>query len=326
MVFQITVRSSPVVPETVAVCRQCHKRCFSKPSSPLVSVSSKTTKSTDKTSLHPSNAETPHKNHTSCQSKEKEEANSFTEKCSNISCEVDSKGSKSPEKKSTLETMSEIRTAIIRSRESFFKTSESKESCSSPLNRTSPRSPCSQKSDSSHSTLYSTNSPLSYAHTTCSSIALSNSTGKKSLSPGRDSMASGSSGNDELVQCVIAQEKYLNEVKCVENILLCRNNNSFRPRLREPNKIFMGKTIVERNSSASKNANKCLISDSSKYNANKTNCSLDRDFFNSPQKTPANGDIKNNNSSNDNIKPMDYSWSPLMLMGKFFNTFLIYFH
>ncbi|XP_013166442.1 PREDICTED: uncharacterized protein LOC106116929 [Papilio xuthus] len=34
---QITVRTSPVVVDTIPVCRQCHKKCLSKPNSPLVS-------------------------------------------------------------------------------------------------------------------------------------------------------------------------------------------------------------------------------------------------------------------------------------------------
>ncbi|XP_073959058.1 uncharacterized protein isoform X2 [Choristoneura fumiferana] len=34
---QITVRTSPVVVDTIPVCRQCHKKCMSKPNSPLIS-------------------------------------------------------------------------------------------------------------------------------------------------------------------------------------------------------------------------------------------------------------------------------------------------
>ncbi|KAI8429492.1 hypothetical protein MSG28_000127 [Choristoneura fumiferana] len=33
----ITVRTSPVVVDTIPVCRQCHKKCMSKPNSPLIS-------------------------------------------------------------------------------------------------------------------------------------------------------------------------------------------------------------------------------------------------------------------------------------------------
>lgn len=59
----------------------------------------------------------------------------------------------------------------------------------------------------------SRNSPLSTSHTTCSSMIFNSSSNDLRMS---------NSNIANQVQCVIAQEKYLNEVKCVENITLSK--------------------------------------------------------------------------------------------------------
>lgn len=67
----------------------------------------------------------------------------------------------------------------------------------------------------------SRNSPLSTSHTTCSSMVFNSSSNDLRMS---------NSNIANQVQCVVAQEKYINEIKCVENITLtktkCSSNHS----------------------------------------------------------------------------------------------------
>lgn len=61
------------------------------------------------------------------------------------------------------------------------------------------------------------NSPFSTSHTTCSSMVFNSSSNDLRMS---------NSNIANQVQCVIAQEKYLNEVKCVESITLSKTKTS----------------------------------------------------------------------------------------------------
>lgn len=63
----------------------------------------------------------------------------------------------------------------------------------------------------------SRNSPLSTSHTTCSSMVFNSSSNDLRMS---------NSNIANQVQCVIAQEKYLNEVKCVESITLTKTKTA----------------------------------------------------------------------------------------------------
>lgn len=319
-----------MVPETVAVCRQCHKRCFSKPGSPQVS--SKTPTLTDRKNLtSPVNNGFLSAKHT-CQNTYSliDNKSECQNRCKKEICIAETKITSSPEKTEEKNIVLPIvsptvspRVAIRRSREEFFRNSESKQNCTSPFGRMSKspssQSPSSQKSsDSSRSTLFSTNSLMSFAHTTCSSMALSSST-KNTLSPERSSNAS--TGSEEIVQCVIAQEKYLNEVKCVENVVLSKNQIS-RARLKEMRAYCNVTKTFEKSANSSPKTNKYLASAESTSADKDTFSSFNPNFFSMPSKTTVNGDIRRcldaQNAKPEATKPnVNFSWSPMMLMGEF---------
>lgn len=160
---------------------------------------------------------------------------------------------------------------------------------------------------------------MSFAHTTCSSMALSSST-KNTLSPERSSNASTGSG-EEIVQCVIAQEKYLNEVKCVENVVLSKNQIS-RARLKEMRAYCNVTKTFEKSANSSPKTNKYLACSDGTSADKDTFSSFNPNFFSMPMKTTVNGDIRRcldaQNAKPDASKPnVNFSWSPLMLMGEF---------
>lgn len=225
--LQITVRTSPVVVETIPICRQCHQKCLSKPNSPLVS-QKETLKSIQiKSEISSRNSNSNKSSNSAC---------SFN--CGNYKSKhfsaLERKGairilrpedapkaalkvidSIEQSQKMLKSTSYELKTdSPILSRSSHSVQSKSPSKSQLELKREfcnsgrSP-SPCSSSRN---------NSPLSTSHTTCSSIVFNSSSNDLRMS---------NSNIANQVQCVIAQEKYLNEVKCVENITLSKNKNAF---------------------------------------------------------------------------------------------------
>ncbi|KAJ0180925.1 hypothetical protein K1T71_003010 [Dendrolimus kikuchii] len=217
---QITVRTSPVVVDTIPVCRQCHKKCLSKPNSPLIS------------QKEPPVIPVKPKVETSPQ-------NSNSNKSSTSACSANC-GNRKPKSFGHLERKGAIRIrpedapkAALKVIDSIEQSQKMLKSTSYELKTESPilsgsihsksrtksqlelRKDYSIRSPSPSSS--SRNSPLSTSHTTCSSMVFNSSSNDLRMS---------NSNIAHQVQCVIAQEKYLNEVKCVETISLTKSRNS----------------------------------------------------------------------------------------------------
>ncbi|XP_063393078.1 uncharacterized protein LOC134678432 [Cydia fagiglandana] len=215
---QITVRTSPVVVDTIPVCRQCHKKCLSKPNSPLISQ-----KEPPKPKEAPSPQNSSSKSPT-CS------ANCGNRKPKTFSMHLERKGAIKIRPEDAPKAAMRVIDSIEQSQRMLKSTSYDLKT-ESPLlsrsihstnksqlelrNNTSIRSP----SPSSGSR---NNSPLSTSHTTCSSMVFNSSSNDLRMS---------NSNISNQVQCVIAQERYLNEVKCVESVTLSKtkNNNANYP-------------------------------------------------------------------------------------------------
>lgn len=218
-VFQITVRTSPVVVDTIPVCRQCHKKCLSKPNSPLVSQ-----KEPPVAPIKPKTEASPQ--------------NSNSNKSSTSPCSAHC-GNRKPKNFSHLERKGAIRLrpedgpkAAMKVIDSIEQSQRMLKSTSYELKTDSPILSRSVHSNHTKSQLElrkdhsirspspsssSRNSPLSTSHTTCSSMVFNSSSNDLRMS---------SSNIANQVQCVIAQEKYLNEVKCVESITLTKTKTT----------------------------------------------------------------------------------------------------
>lgn len=221
--FQITVRTSPVVVDTIPVCRQCHQKCMSKPNSPLISQKDQSVTAKIKVEVSSQNSN----------------------KSSNSVCSAKC-GNRKPKNFSHIQRKGAIRIrpedapkAALRVIDSIEQSQKMLKSTSYELKTDSPilsrsslsvgsRSPnksqleISSKKENSNSVRSSpcssrNNSPLSTSHTTCSSMVFNSSSNDLRMS---------NSNIANQVQCVIAQEKYLNEVKCVESITVTKNKNT----------------------------------------------------------------------------------------------------
>ncbi|XP_050553536.1 uncharacterized protein LOC118262712 isoform X3 [Spodoptera frugiperda] len=216
---QITVRTSPVVVDTIPVCRQCHKKCLSKPNSPLVSQK--------EPPVIPAKPKT-----------EASPQNSNSNKSSTSPCSAHC-GNRKPRNFSHLERKNAIKLrpedgprAAKKVIDSIEQSQRMLKSTSYELKTDSPilsrsvhsmhtksqlelRKDNSIRSPSPSSS--SRNSPLSTSHTTCSSMVFNSSSNDLRMS---------NSNIANQVQCVIAQEKYLNEVKCVESITLTKTKTA----------------------------------------------------------------------------------------------------
>lgn len=216
--FQITVRTSPVVVDTIPVCRQCHKKCLSKPNSPLISQKEPPIPVKPKTEPSPQNSNSNKSSNSACS------ANCGNRKPKKFISHLERKGAIKIRPEDAPLAALKVIDSIEQSQRRLKSTSYELKTDSPILNRNvhsrnhtkshlelrkdhSIRSP--SPSNSSRN-----NSPISTSHTTCSSMVFNSSSNDLRMS---------SSNIANQVQCVIAQEKYLNEVKCVESITLSKS-------------------------------------------------------------------------------------------------------
>ncbi|CAG9575463.1 unnamed protein product [Danaus chrysippus] len=210
---QITVRTSPVVVDTIPVCRQCHKKCLSKPNSPLVSQKeppvppkpkpeaspqSSVSKSTTNTcSAHCGNRKQKHFTHLERKGAIRIRPEDAPKAALKVIDSIEQSQRMLKSKSYDLKTDSPVlNTGITRSHTKSHLELRKEHSITSPSPTSSSR-----------------NSPLSTSHTTCSSMVFNSSS---------NDLRTSNSNIANQVQCVIAQEKYLNEIKCVESITLSK--------------------------------------------------------------------------------------------------------
>lgn len=217
---QITVRTSPVVVDTIPVCRQCHKKCLSKPNSPLASQretlpSRKPNGVANCSDVSPQNSNSNKSSNSPCSAR----CGNYRPKTYHLERKNAIKLRPEDCPKAALKAID----SIEQSQRMLKSTSYDLKTESPVLNRNSTRNPYNKSQlelrnnsirSPSPSSSSRNNSPLSTSHTTCSSIVFNSSS--------NDLRMSNSNINNQ-IQCVIAQERYINEVKCVENITLSRN-------------------------------------------------------------------------------------------------------
>ncbi|XP_059056507.1 uncharacterized protein LOC131850326 [Achroia grisella] len=219
---QITVRTSPVVVDTIPVCRQCHKKCLSKPNSPLISQKDPLLPTKQKTTPSPQNSHSNKSSNSGCS------ANCANRKPRNFS-HLERKGAMKLRPEDAPMAALKVIDSIEQSQRMLKSTSYDLKTDSPILNRSTASVHSKNKTKSqlelrkesyrspSPSSSSRNNSPLSTSHTTCSSMVFNSSSNDLRMS---------NSNIANQVQCVIAQEKYLNEVKCVENITLSKHKVS----------------------------------------------------------------------------------------------------
>ncbi|XP_031769692.2 uncharacterized protein LOC113522879 isoform X3 [Galleria mellonella] len=219
---QITVRTSPVVVDTIPVCRQCHKKCLSKPNSPLVSQKDPLLPTKQKTTPSPQNSNSNKSSNSACSS------NCGNRKPRNFS-HLERKGAMKLRPEDAPTAALKVIDSIEQSQKMLKSTSYDLKTDSPILNRSTTSVHSKNKTKSqlelrkesyrspSPSSSSRNNSPLSTSHTTCSSMVFNSSSNDLRMS---------NSNIANQVQCVIAQEKILNEVKCVESITLSKHRVS----------------------------------------------------------------------------------------------------
>ncbi|CAB3259250.1 unnamed protein product [Arctia plantaginis] len=216
---QITVRTSPVVVDTIPVCRQCHKKCLSKPNSPLVSQ-----KEPPVISIKPKPEASPQNSNSNKSSASTCSANCGNRKHKNFS-HLERKGAFKIRPEDAPKVAMKVIDSIEQSQRKLKSTSYELKTDSPVFNRSvrssHTKSQLELRKDNSamspSPSSSSRNSPLSTSHTTCSSMVFNSSSNDLRMS---------NSNIANQVQCVIAQEKYLNEVKCVENITLTKSKTA----------------------------------------------------------------------------------------------------
>ncbi|KAJ8734515.1 hypothetical protein PYW08_013765 [Mythimna loreyi] len=212
---QITVRTSPVVVDTIPVCRQCHKKCLSKPNSPLVSQkeppvipakpkpeASPQTPNSNKSSTSPCSAHCGNRKPRNFSHLERKNAIKLRPEDGPRAAKkvIDSIEQSQRMLKSTSYELKTDSPILSRSVHSVHTKSQLELRKDNSIMSPSPSSS-------------SRNSPLSTSHTTCSSMVFNSSSNDLRMS---------NSNIANQVQCVIAQEKYLNEIKCAESITLTK--------------------------------------------------------------------------------------------------------
>ncbi|CAK1548083.1 unnamed protein product [Leptosia nina] len=214
---QITVRTSPVVVDTIPVCRQCHKKCLSKPNSPLLS-QTETLPPKPKPEASPQKS-ISHKSSSPCS------ASCEKRKQTQFQCHLERKGAirlrAEDGPKAAMQAIDSIEQSqkMLKSKSYDLKTDSP--SLTRSISDGNNKNKLELRKDHSIRSLSPTsssrNSPLSTSHTTCSSMVFNSSSNDLRIS---------SSNMNNPVQCVIAQEKYINEVKCVESITLPKSRSS----------------------------------------------------------------------------------------------------
>lgn len=225
--MQITVRTSPVVVDTIPVCRQCHKKCLSKPNSPLISQKSPppVIPAKPKLEVSPQNSNSNRSSASFNASASACNANCGNRKPKNFS-HLERKGAMRLRPEDAPIAAAKVIDSIEQSQKMLKSKSYELKTDSPILNRnvhtTSTKSQLELRKDNyirspSPSSSSRNNSPLSTSHTTCSSMVFNSSFNDLRMS---------NSNIANQVQCVIAQEKYLNEVQCVENVTLSKTKTS----------------------------------------------------------------------------------------------------
>ena len=179
----------------------------------------------------------------------------------------------------------------------------------------------------------SRNSPLSTSHTTCSSMVFNSSS---------NDLRTSSSNIANQVQCVIAQEKYLNEIKCVESIVLSKTKPSTHPspatirkdeRTRQKAETVLNKILGMNIITKRENLGTCLRTssvflDDDSIHEDDNDFRIERGMRRSPRMgisavSKMNGDINKKNedigdinaNTSDVFSDEDSELGPLMLMG-----------
>ncbi|XP_045489999.1 uncharacterized protein LOC111000695 isoform X1 [Pieris rapae] len=214
---QITVRTSPVVVDTLPVCRQCHKKCLSKPNSPLLS-------QTETLPLKPKPEASP-QNSISNKSSQSPCSASCEKRKSHFHCHLERKGAIRIKAEDGPKAAAKVIDSIEQSQKMLKSKSYDLKTDSINMTRSisdgNTKNKLELRKDHSIRSLSPTsssrNSPLSTSHTTCSSMVFNSSS---------NDLRTSNSNITNQVQCVIAQEKYINEVKCVESITLPKSKHS----------------------------------------------------------------------------------------------------
>ncbi|XP_068628558.1 uncharacterized protein PsGEF [Battus philenor] len=215
---QITVRTSPVVVDTIPVCRQCHKKCLSKPNSPLVSQKEPPTPPKAKIETSPQTSASNKSSTSTCS------ANCDNRK-QKFFCHLERKGAIKIRPEDAPKAALKVIDSIEQSQKMLKSTSYDLKTdppiLHSGMTRSRTKSRLELRKENSimspSPTSSSRNSPLSTSHTTCSSMVFNSSS---------NDLRTSNSNIANQVQCVIAQEKYINEVKCVESINLSKPRSS----------------------------------------------------------------------------------------------------
>ncbi|XP_026501209.2 uncharacterized protein Psgef isoform X1 [Vanessa tameamea] len=331
---QITVRTSPVVVDTIPVCRQCHKKCLSKPNSPLVSQKEPPVPPKPKIEASPpvsaSNKSTPSSCSANCNTRKQKH---FTH--------LERKGAIRIRPEDGPKAAKKVIDSIEQSQRMLKSKSYELKTDSPVLNKSMTRSHTKshlelRKENSITSpspTSSSRNSPLSTSHTTCSSMVFNSSS---------NDLRTSSSNIANQVQCVIAQEKYINEVKCVESIMLSKPKSSTfsspaslrkEERTRQRAETVLNKVLGMNIITKRENIGTCLKTSSvfledDSIHEDDNDFRIERGLRRSPRMgisavSKMNGDInkKNeviediNSNTNDVLSDEDSELGPLMLMG-----------
>ncbi|XP_052737273.1 uncharacterized protein LOC112053688 [Bicyclus anynana] len=333
---QITVRTSPVVVDTIPVCRQCHKKCLSKPNSPLISQKEPPVPLKPKTEASPQNSSSNKSNTSICS------ANCGNRKQKHFS-HLERKGAIRIRPEDAPKAAMKVIDSIEQSQRMLKSKSYELKTDSPILNTSITRSHSHTKSHlelrKEHSirspspTSSSRNSPLSTSHTTCSSMVFNSSS---------NDLRTSNSNIANQVQCVIAQEKYLNEVKCVESITLSKTRTSAysspatlrkdeRTRQKAEtvlNKVLGMNIITKRENVGTRLRTSSVFLDDDSINDDDNDFRIERGLRRSPRMgisavSKMNGDINNkselfediNANTNDVLSDEDSELGPLMLMG-----------
>ncbi|KAI5634987.1 pao retrotransposon peptidase domain-containing protein [Phthorimaea operculella] len=337
---QITVRTSPVVVDTIPVCRQCHKKCLSKPNSPLVSQ-----KEPPVIPAKPKmDAPSPQNSNSNKSSTSPCSAHCGNRKPRNLT-QLHRKNAMKLRPEDAPIAAAKVIDSIEQSQRMLKSTSYDLKTDSPVLNRSAhSRSPKSTKSllemrnsirSPSPSSGSRNNSPLSTSHTTCSSMVFNSSSNDLRMS---------NSNIANQVQCVIAQEKYLNEIKCVESITLSKTRTSTTNypspgTLRKEqitrqkaenvlNKVLGMNIIAKRENVGTALKTSSVFLDDDSFHEDETDFRIERGMRRSPRMgisavTKMNGDISKktersediNANTNFDTSDDDLELGPLMLMG-----------
>ncbi|XP_069365973.1 uncharacterized protein PsGEF isoform X3 [Maniola hyperantus] len=333
---QITVRTSPVVVDSIPVCRQCHKKCLSKPNSPLISQKEPSVPPKPKAETSPQNSASIKSNTSICS------ANCGNRKQKHFS-HLERKGAIRIRPEDAPKAAMKVIDSIEQSQRMLKSKSYELKTDSPILNTSITRSHSHTKSHlelrKEHSimspspTSSSRNSPMSTSHTTCSSMVFNSSS---------NDLRTSSSNIANQVQCVIAQEKYLNEVKCVESITLSRTKTSAYPspatlrkdeRTRQKaetvlNKVLGMNIITKRENVGTRLRTSSVFLDDDSMHEDDNDYRIQRGLRRSPRMgisavSKMNGDISKktemlediNANTNDVLSDEDSELGPLMLMG-----------